>query len=152
MDELRDKHFRDVSVEGKYKKNIYALGWEVCVKEKNEFIEKQFLVSVPHLKGGNIVCTCVKDHIVGEKEQYKAIGLGGFDYKLFKKEEGGCTKQRLGVYPYFKHLVQLQPGDLVQQMSKMNEVIGMKNHIMMGGGGKEIVCPFKRKDLWKCIG
>ena len=83
MDELRDEHWRDVTEEGKYKKNIHASRWEVYVKDKKELIKREFLVSVPHPKGGYIVCTCVKDHIVGEKEQYGAIGLGEFDYKLF---------------------------------------------------------------------
>ena len=44
---------------------------------------------VPHLKGRNIVWTCVKDNIIEEKEDYKAVGLRGFDYKLFEKEEYG---------------------------------------------------------------
>ena len=45
-------------------------------------------MSVPHPKGGTIVCTCVKDHVIDEKEDYKDIGLFGFDYKLFEEEEG----------------------------------------------------------------
>ena len=31
----------------------------------------------------------MKDNIVEEKEDYNAIGLRGFDYKLFEEEEGG---------------------------------------------------------------
>ena len=34
-------------------------------------------MSVPHPKGGGVVWTCVKDHIVDEKEDYKDIGLRG---------------------------------------------------------------------------
>ena len=43
---------------------------------------------VPHPKEGGIVWTCVKNHTVKEREYYKNIGLCGFDYKLFGKEEG----------------------------------------------------------------
>ena len=39
-------------------------------------------MSVTHLKGGNIVWTCVKDHTIQEKEKYEAIGICVFDYKL----------------------------------------------------------------------
>ena len=46
-------------------------------------------MSVPHPKGGDIVWTCMNNHIIDEKEQYQAIGLCGFDYKLFEEEEGG---------------------------------------------------------------
>ena len=34
----------------------------------------------------------------------------------------------------------------------MNEVIGMKNRLMMGGGGKRIVHTFRRQEFWKFIG
>ena len=46
-----------------------------------ELIKREFLVSVLYPKGGAIVWTCVKDHIIDEKEDYKDIGLRGFDYK-----------------------------------------------------------------------
>ena len=52
---------------------------------------RYFLVSVPHPKGGAIVWTCVKDHIIDEKKKYKDIGLSGFYSKLFEEEEGGVT-------------------------------------------------------------
>ena len=44
------------------------------------------LVSVPHPKGVGIVWTCVKDPTINKKEQYKAIGLRGLDYKLFEEK------------------------------------------------------------------
>ena len=40
---------------------------------------------------GDNFWTCVKDHIIDEKEEYKYIGLSGFDYKLFEEEEGEGT-------------------------------------------------------------
>ena len=49
-------------------------------------------MSVPHPKMGAIVWTCVKDHIIDEKEDYKYIGLRGFYYKLFEEEESGDTR------------------------------------------------------------
>ena len=50
-------------------------------------------MSVPHPKGENIVWTCVKNHIIKEKEDYKAIGICVFDYKLFELEEvGGVSR------------------------------------------------------------
>ena len=39
----------------------------MCVKDKEELIKRDFLVSVPQLKGGAIVWTFVKDHIINEK-------------------------------------------------------------------------------------
>ena len=44
-------------------------------------------MSVPHPKEGSIVWTCVNDHSIDEKEDYKYIRLRGFDYKLSEEEE-----------------------------------------------------------------
>ena len=40
MDEIRDKHWRYISEEGDYKKNINSLRWEVYVKEKEYLINR----------------------------------------------------------------------------------------------------------------
>ena len=110
------------------------------------------MVSVPHPKGGAIVWTCVKDHIINEKENYKDIGLCGFDYKLSEEEEFGGTREVLYVYPYLKHIIQLCPGDWVKHMEKMNEAVFIKNRYTVNGGGKRLVRPFKSQEFWKCIG
>ena len=34
---------------------------------------------------GAISWTCVKDHIIDEKEDYKDIALNGFEYNLFEE-------------------------------------------------------------------
>ena len=120
MDVIREEHSRDAYEEGDNKKKIRALRWEVCVKEKEGLIKRKFLVSVPHPKGGAIVWTCVKDHIIDEKEDYKDIRLRGFDYKLFEEEEGGGNREGLDGYHCLKYLIQLWPGDWVKQMEKMN--------------------------------
>ena len=85
LDKIREEHWRDIAEEGDDKKRIHVLRWEVYVKDKEELIKREFLVSVPHPKGGAVVWTCVEDDIIDEKEDYKYIGLSGFDYKLFEK-------------------------------------------------------------------
>ena len=67
MDDSREDHWRGVDEEGGDKKNIHALRWEVYIKRKDDLIKREFLVSVPDPKGGNIVWTCVKDHITDKK-------------------------------------------------------------------------------------
>ena len=46
-------------------------------------------MSILHPKGEEMVCNCVKDNIMEEKEDYEAIRLRGFGYKLFDKAVGG---------------------------------------------------------------
>ena len=73
--------------------------------------KERVLVSIPHPKGGNIVWTGVKDQIIDENDNYKAIGLRGYEYKLFDREKGWGTREVLYRYPYLKHLIKLWPGD-----------------------------------------
>ena len=50
------------------------------------------------------------------------------------------------------HIIHFWNGDWVKQMEKMNEAVGMKNCVMIGGGGKRMVSPFRGQDFWICIG
>ena len=86
FDEIWENHWRDLAEENDNKNKIHALIWNVYVKEKEELIKRAFLVSVPHTKWGTIVLTCVKDHVIDKKEDYKEIGLRGFDYSLFEEK------------------------------------------------------------------
>ena len=85
LDKIREEYWRDIAEEGDDKKRIHAVRWEVNVKDKEEFIKREFLVSVPHPKGGSIVWTCVKYNTIDDKEQYEAIGPREFGYKLFEE-------------------------------------------------------------------
>ena len=64
-------------------------------------------MSVTNPKGGNIVWNCVEGNIIEEKEDYEAIGLRGFDYKLFEEKEGGGIIEGLYGYPYLMRLIKL---------------------------------------------
>ena len=75
-------------------------------------------MSVPHPKGGAIVRTFLKDHIIDKREDYNDIGLHGFDYKLIEEDEGGGNREVLDGYPYLKHLIQLWSGYWVKNISK----------------------------------
>ena len=67
MDDTRNENWRDVPEDGDDKEKIHYLRWEVYFKEKEELIKRYFLVSVTHPKGGNIVWTWVKYHIIKKK-------------------------------------------------------------------------------------
>ena len=94
----------------------------------------------------------MKDHITDEKEDYKYIGLHGFDYKSFEEEGGVGNRYWLDGYTYLKHLILLWSCDWLKHMEKMNEAVVMNNSFTMDGGGGRIVRPFRRQCLWKCIG
>ena len=94
----------------------------------------------------------MKDHVIDEKEDYKEIGLRGFDYSLFEEEEGGGKREGLDRYSYLKHLIKLWPGDWVRHMEKMNQVVCMKNRVTLNGGGKWQVKSSKGKSSGNILG
>ena len=69
----------------------------------------------------------MKDNVVGGNQEYKAIGIREFDYKLFEEEEGGGVQEGIDGYPYLKHLIELCPGIYIQNLSKMNKEISERN-------------------------
>ena len=107
--------------------NIHALRWYVYQKKNYQLINREFLVTVPYLKGGNTICNCVKDIIIKENEYYKAIGIRGFDCKIFEEEQGGGVQKGLYRYPYLRHLIELWPGGWVKKMTKINVAVDKKN-------------------------
>ena len=88
MEDSKEEHFMDVSKYGNDKKNIHDLRWDVYIK-REELIKRVFLLSIPHPKGGDIVWTCLKRHIIKEKELHKAIGLVVLIINYLKKRRLG---------------------------------------------------------------
>ena len=106
-------------------------------------------MSVPHPKGRNIVWTYVKDNIIEEKEDYKSIGIRGFDYNLFEEVEGRWIREVLDRYLYLKHLIKLCSEDWVKQMTNTNLAVGEKNRIDNYGRKKWLVFHFTMYLFWK---
>ena len=73
MADSREEEWRGVADYGEDKSKIYSMIWHVYTKYKEQFIKRKFLLAVPHPKGGNIVWTCVQDHIIEGKEYYGSI-------------------------------------------------------------------------------
>ena len=107
MEDSTEEHRRDVSQYGGYNNKIHYLRLEVYTREKGWLIKREFSVFVLHPKEGDIVWTCVKDNTIEEKQQYKYIGLRGFDYKLYEEEVGGELKEILEGCTYLNHIIKL---------------------------------------------
>ena len=60
----------------------------------------------------------MKDHVIEEKEEYKDIGIRGFNYSVFDEKKGGGKGEGLDGSPYLKHLIKFRPGDWGKKMEK----------------------------------
>ena len=63
----------------------------------------------------------------------------------YLKRVGWGYSRGIRRYPYFKHIIQLLPGDWVKQVAKINEAVGEKNHLDKSVGKKGLVTPFRSK-------
>ena len=55
MEDSMEEKWRNVAKDDKDKSNIHALRWDVYTREKEELINIEFLVFVPHPKVGETV-------------------------------------------------------------------------------------------------
>ena len=67
-------------------------------------------MKVPHLKGGNIVWTCVDDIIIEEKEDNMEIGLHVFNYKLLEEKKARGVREVTDGYTYFNNPIKSWTG------------------------------------------
>ena len=50
------------------------------------------------------------------------------------------------------HLIQLWPGDWLNQISNMNEAVVIRNFFTIDREEKQLVHTLKRREFWECIG
>ena len=53
----------------------------------------------------------VDDHVVEEGNDHDEIGLRGFGFNLFDKDEEGVVREVFSEYPYLLMLMNIWPGD-----------------------------------------
>ena len=109
--------------------------WDVYTRENGDLTKRNCLVSILHPKGEEMVCNCVKDNIMEEKEDYEAIRLRGFGYKLFDKAVGGGVWEVLGGYQYLIHPIKLWPVYCVNNMGTWIKQLVIIFVLIIWGGG-----------------
>ena len=151
MEYSRQDHYRDVSEDGEDTSNIHALRCYVYTRHEEQLIKRFFDVCYVYTVKGGVVCTLAKDDIINQKQQCEAIGLRGFDYKLFEEQEFGGIRDGLDRYPYLNHPIQLWLGCWVKHMAKKNLEVGNNNRLDTYGDNKWLVCPFRSQNFRECV-
>ena len=68
---------------------LYAKRWDVYLNEKENLIKGGYSVEVVCSGGKKVLWEVVDDHVVEEENVHNEIGLQGFDFNFFDKDEGG---------------------------------------------------------------
>ena len=95
----------------------------------------------------------VGDHVVEEPCDHEDIGLRGFDFNISDEDEEGFGREECSG-PYLKTSIKLWPGDLIDQLKRMNRKVDEENgkQRFKGNVWYRKVRRFSSCELWKNIG
>ena len=82
----------------------------VCLRERKiKIIAGGYLVEFFGHEGKKVIWKVVDDHVVEEPTDHDEIGLRGFDFNLFDKDEKGVGREGSINFPYLLMLIKLWP-------------------------------------------
>ena len=123
IDDERGRHWRNVfeDKEGGVdeKALLHAKRWDLYLNEKEKLVKVKYSVEVVGHDKKNVIWEVVGDHVVEEPCDNEDIGLRGFDFNIFDKDEEGVVREECSG-TYLKMLIKLWPGDWIDQLKRMN--------------------------------
>ena len=69
----------------------------------------------------------VDDHMVEQPTDHEEIGLRGFEFKFFDKDEEGVVREGSSEFAYLLIFIKLWPGDWISQLKRMNQKVDEDN-------------------------
>ena len=69
------------------------------------------------------------DHVVEERTYHEEIGLRGFYFNLFDKDEEGVVREGSSEFPYLLMLIKLWPGNWKYKLKRTNKRVDEDNGI-----------------------
>ena len=96
----------------------------------------------------------VDNHVVEEPTDHEEIGLQGFDFNLFDKDEDGVVREGSSEFSYLLMLIKLWPGNWKTQLKRINKKVDDNNGKELGKDNVRYqeVRRFSRNGFWKKIG
>ena len=76
----------------------------------------------------------VDDHVVEEPTDHEEIGLQGFDFNVFDKDEEGVVREGSSEFPYLLMLIKLCPGVWMIQLKRINQKAEKDNRKALNKG------------------
>ena len=96
----------------------------------------------------------VDDHVVEEPTDHEDIGLRGFYFNLFDKDEEGVVRERSSEFPYLLMLIKICPRNWKTRFNRMNQKVDEENGkvLVKDNVRYQTVRRFSRNEFWKNIG
>ena len=106
---------------------LHAKRWYVYVNEKEKLVKGGYLVEVVGHDKKKVIWKVVDDHVVEDPHHHEDIGLLGFDFKIFDKDEEGVVRDGSSEFPYLVMLINLWPDNWNTQLKRMNKKVDKDN-------------------------
>ena len=113
---------------------LHAKRWYVYVNEKEKLVKGGYLVEVVGHDKKKVIWKVVDDHVVEDPNHHDDIGLLGFDFKIFDKDEEGVVREGSSKFPYLLILIKLWPENLNTQLKMTNQKVDEDNGKALGKG------------------
>ena len=99
---------------------LHAKRWDIYVNEKENLVKGGYSVEVVGHDGKKFLWEVAEDHVVEEPTDHDDIGLRGFGFNLFGKDEKGVGREGSSEFPYLLMLIKLWPGNWKTQLKREN--------------------------------
>ena len=96
----------------------------------------------------------IDNHVVEEPTDHEEIGLRGFDFNFFDKDDEGVVKERSSEFPYLLILIKLWPVNWNTQLKRTNQKVDEDNGkaLVKGNVRYQKICRLSSNEFWKNIG
>ena len=102
---------------------LHAKRWDIYVNEKEQLVKGGYLVEFVVRDKKKVLWEVVNDHVVEEPTDHEEIGLQGFDFNVFDKDEEGVVREGSSEFPYLLMLINLWSGYWMTQLKTMNQKV-----------------------------
>ena len=105
---------------------LHAKRLDLYVNDKEQPVKGKYSVEVVGHDKNKVRWEVVDDHVVEEPSDNEDIGLRGFDFNIFDKDEEGVVREGCSEL-YLLMLIKLWPGDWISQLKRMNRKVDEEN-------------------------
>ena len=90
---------------------LHSKRWYFYMNERGNSVKKFYSVEFFGRDGKKVIWGVVGNHAVGEATDHDEIGLRGFGFNFFDKDEKGVGREGSSYFPYLLMLIKLWTGD-----------------------------------------
>ena len=126
---------------------LHAKMWDVYVNEKEKIFKCGYSVEVVGYDKKKFLCEVVDNNFVEDPTNHEEIGLQGFDFNFFDKDEEEVVREGSSEFLYLLMLIKLWSRNWNTQLKRINQKVDEENGKAFNKGNVNLLSRF-RSYLW----